>query len=189
MRCAWGRSQRRTHRCRHRNLGRRRDGLAGRALAQRRSRRGRPGQSWAGPVSARTIRRSSSIGDTAALIEAKGHASTRRCARRKANGQVRREADLCSHRGPRVTPKPFHYVHLGDLATIGRRAAVVKFGRLELKGFLGWVFWSVAHIYFLIGLRNRFVVAFNWFWDYITFQRGARLITDVPRGEDPTRGA
>jgi NADH dehydrogenase len=75
--------------------------------------------------------------------------------------------------------KPFHYVHLGDLATIGRRAAVVKFGRLELKGFVGWVFWSVAHIYFLIGLRNRFLVAFNWFWDYLTFQRGARLITDV----------
>lgn len=78
----------------------------------------------------------------------------------------------------RESYRPFRYVHLGDLATIGRRAAVVKFGRLELKGFVGWVFWSVAHIYFLIGLRNRFVVAFNWFWDYVTFQRGARLITD-----------
>jgi NADH dehydrogenase len=68
------------------------------------------------------------------------------------------------------------------LATIGRRAAVVKFGRLELRGFVGWIFWSLAHIYFLIGLRNRFVVAFNWFWDYITFQRGARLITEVSHG-------
>ena len=67
---------------------------------------------------------------------------------------------------------------------VGRRAAVVKFGRLELRGFLGWVFWSLAHIYFLIGLRNRFVVAFNWFWDYITFQRGARLITDVSISEN-----
>ena len=76
--------------------------------------------------------------------------------------------------------KPFRYMHLGDLATIGRRAAVVKLGPLELKGFIGWVFWSIAHIYFLIGLRNRFVVAFNWFWDYLTFQRGARLITDPP---------
>jgi NADH:ubiquinone reductase (H+-translocating) len=75
---------------------------------------------------------------------------------------------------------PFHYRHLGDLATIGRRAAVVKFGNLRLKGFVGWVFWSVAHIYFLIGLKNRFIVAFTWFWDYITFHRGARLITEVP---------
>ena len=83
----------------------------------------------------------------------------------------------------RELQKPFRYMHLGELATIGRRAAVVKFGALELKGFLGWLFWSLAHIYFLIGLRNRFVVAFNWFWDYITFQRGARLITDVPEGK------
>jgi NADH dehydrogenase len=75
---------------------------------------------------------------------------------------------------------PFRYRHLGDLATIGRRAAVVKFGNLRLKGFVGWVFWSVAHIYFLIGLKNRFIVAFTWLWDYITFHRGARLITEVP---------
>jgi NADH dehydrogenase len=75
---------------------------------------------------------------------------------------------------------PFRYHHLGDLATIGRRAAVVKFGNLRLKGFVGWVFWSVAHIYFLIGLKNRFIVAFTWLWDYVTFHRGARLITQVP---------
>ena len=74
---------------------------------------------------------------------------------------------------------PFRYRHLGDLATIGRRAAVVKFGNLRLKGFVGWVFWSVAHIYFLIGLKNRFIVAFTWLWDYVTFHRGARLITEV----------
>jgi NADH:ubiquinone reductase (H+-translocating) len=85
--------------------------------------------------------------------------------------------------------KSFRYVHVGDLATIGRRAAVVKFGRLELKGFVGWLFWSVVHIYFLIGLRNRFLVAFNWFWDYVTFQRGARLITDVADRRGPGRGA
>jgi NADH dehydrogenase len=75
---------------------------------------------------------------------------------------------------------PFRYMHLGDLATIGRRAAVVKFGRLQLTGFIGWAFWSVAHIYFLIGLRNRFIVAFTWLWNYLTFQRGARLITEMP---------
>ncbi len=72
---------------------------------------------------------------------------------------------------------PFRYVRLGELAAIGRRAAVVKLGRLQLRGFIGWLFWSVIHIYFLIGLRNRFVVAFTWLWSYLTFQRGARLIT------------
>ena len=74
----------------------------------------------------------------------------------------------------------FRYRNLGELATIGRRAAVVKFGRVHLKGLIGWLFWSFAHIYFLIGVRNRFIVAFTWLWDYLTFQRGARLITDVP---------
>ena len=77
-------------------------------------------------------------------------------------------------------PPPFRYRHLGDLATIGRHAAVVKLGRLELTGFLGWLFWSLVHIYFLIGVRDRFIVAFTWLWDYVTFQRGARLITEVP---------
>jgi NADH dehydrogenase len=80
-------------------------------------------------------------------------------------------------------PPPFHYRHAGDLATIGRQAAVVKLGRLELTGLLGWLFWSVIHIYFLIEARNRFLVAFNWLWDYVTFQRGARLITTVPTPE------
>ena len=75
---------------------------------------------------------------------------------------------------------PFRYRHRGDLATIGRRAAVVRIGRLHIKGILGWLFWSVVHIYFLIGLRYRFVVAFNWLWEYLTFQRSARLITEVP---------
>ncbi len=73
-------------------------------------------------------------------------------------------------------PPPFAYHHLGELATIGRKSAVVKLGVVQLTGFLGWLFWSAVHIYFLIGLRNRFVVALNWLWSYMTFQRGARLI-------------
>lgn len=77
----------------------------------------------------------------------------------------------------RETPQPFRYRHAGDLAAIGRRAAVVKIGRFELTGFLGWAFWGVAHIYFLIGLRNRFVVAITWLWSWLTFRRGARLIS------------
>ena len=77
-------------------------------------------------------------------------------------------------------PEPFVYHHVGDLATIGRKSAVVKLGVFQLTGFLGWLFWSAIHIYFLIGMRNRFVVALNWLWSYLTFQRGARLIGNAP---------
>jgi NADH dehydrogenase len=73
-------------------------------------------------------------------------------------------------------PAPFRYKHAGDLATIGRNDAVVRFGSLSLTGFPAWAFWSVVHIFFLIGARNRIAVAFNWLWDYITFQRSVRLI-------------
>jgi NADH dehydrogenase len=76
----------------------------------------------------------------------------------------------------RATPAPFVYHHAGDLATIGRKSAVVKLGVFQITGFLGWLFWSLIHVYFLIGMRNRFAVALNWMWSYLTFQRGARLI-------------
>jgi NADH:ubiquinone reductase (H+-translocating) len=85
----------------------------------------------------------------------------------------------------RPAPGPFVYHHVGDLATIGRKSAVVKVGFFQLTGFLGWLFWSAVHIYFLIGMRNRFVVALNWLWNYVTFQRGARLIGNAPRSVAP----
>ncbi len=74
---------------------------------------------------------------------------------------------------------PFRYRDYGSLATIGRKSAVVQIGRFKLKGFFAWVLWSVAHIYFLIGFRNRLAVALHWLWNYVTFQRGTRLITGV----------
>jgi NADH:quinone reductase (non-electrogenic) len=74
-------------------------------------------------------------------------------------------------------PPPFHYRDYGELATVGRNFAVVDFHWLKLKGRIAWLVWSVAHIYFLIGFRNRIAVALDWIWAYLTFQRGARLIT------------
>ena len=71
----------------------------------------------------------------------------------------------------------FRYRDKGSLATIGRAAAVADLGRLRFSGFLAWVFWWLVHIMFLIGFRNRFLVIFSWAWSYVTFQRGARLIT------------
>jgi NADH dehydrogenase len=128
------------------------------------------------------------VGDTAAVTDKNGHPVPGIAPAAKQMGTYVGKV-ISARIAGRELNKPFRYMHLGDLATIGRRAAVVKFGPLELKGFIGWVFWSVAHIYFLIGLRNRFVVAFNWFWDYLTFQRGARLITDPPNSGGSGRDA
>ncbi len=73
--------------------------------------------------------------------------------------------------------KPFQYRDYGTLATIGRKSAIVKLGRLELTGFAAWLFWAVVHIYFLINLRSRLFVAISWIGAYFTHHRGARLIT------------
>jgi NADH dehydrogenase len=75
------------------------------------------------------------------------------------------------------TPAPFHYKHAGSLAQIGKRRAVIDFGRIKLRGTLAWWIWGIAHIYFLIGLRNRLSVAMSWLWIYVRNQRTARLIT------------
>ena len=82
-------------------------------------------------------------------------------------------------------PAPFRYRHQGNLATIGRHSAIVDFGRVRLTGRLAWWFWGLAHIYFLIGVRAPMIVAAQWLWAYLTFGRGARLITGLaPLFED-----
>ncbi|HET7711763.1 MAG TPA: NAD(P)/FAD-dependent oxidoreductase [Thermoanaerobaculia bacterium] len=76
---------------------------------------------------------------------------------------------------------PFRYRDKGSLATIGRAAAVADIGRLHFGGFSAWIAWLTIHIFFLIGFRNRFLVLLQWAWAYLTFQRGARLITGEGR--------
>jgi len=72
---------------------------------------------------------------------------------------------------------PFKYSHAGNLATIGRNAAVVDFNGFTLRGWLAWWFWGIAHIYFLIGVRSPTLVSLQWLWSYLTYGKGARLIT------------
>ncbi|MET3926149.1 NAD(P)/FAD-dependent oxidoreductase [Devosia sp. 2618] len=72
---------------------------------------------------------------------------------------------------------PFVYKHAGDLATIGKRAAVLDFGWLQLRGWIAWWVWGIAHIYFLLDIKGRLAVATSWLWIYLTGQRSARLIT------------
>ncbi|HEX4948888.1 MAG TPA: NAD(P)/FAD-dependent oxidoreductase [Blastocatellia bacterium] len=71
----------------------------------------------------------------------------------------------------------FRYVDKGNMATIGRNAAVADLGKLHLSGFLAWLAWLFVHLIFLIGFRNRVAALFNWAWSYFTYQRGSRLIT------------
>jgi NADH dehydrogenase len=73
--------------------------------------------------------------------------------------------------------KNFHYLDKGNLATIGRAAAIAQFGKIHISGFLAWLAWLTVHIFFLIGFRNRLIVLIQWAWSYLTFERGARLIT------------
>jgi NADH dehydrogenase len=74
--------------------------------------------------------------------------------------------------------KPFRYIDYGNLSPIGRKAAVADLGRLRLSGLLAWLLWSFAHLWFLVGFRNRLVVFLDWAWAYVTFDRGVRLITE-----------
>jgi len=79
--------------------------------------------------------------------------------------------------------RPFRYRDYGQLATIGRSAAVAMFGRVRFWGWLAWVSWLSAHIFFLIGFRNRLVVLIDWAWAYWTFERSARIVARAA-GED-----
>ena len=98
-------------------------------------------------------------------------------------------ADVLRARMKARPTEPFRYRNNGSMATIGRKSAVAELGGIKLSGFSAWLLWCLVHVYFLIGFRNRFSVALNWSWNYITFQRGSRLITGISgsRIEDVTR--
>ena len=123
------------------------------------------------------------VGDTAAVADAQGRPVPGVAPAAKQMGRYVGRL-IAARIAGEPSPPPFRYRHQGDLATVGRNAAVVKLGRLELRGFLGWLFWGLVHVYFLVEVRERFIVAFTWLWEYLTFQRGARLITEVRR-DDP----
>ncbi len=95
---------------------------------------------------------------------------------RHAAAQIRR--DLAGR--PRTS---FHYVDKGDLATIGRAAAVARIAGVRLSGLIAWLTWVFIHILYLIGFRNRLIVMIQWAWAYVTYQRGIRLITGSPHVE------
>ena len=88
-----------------------------------------------------------------------------------------------------ITRPSFHYRNKGELATIGRSSGVGVIGRLELSGWVAWMAWWSVHIFFLIDFRSRLLVLINWAWSYLTFRRGARLITGPWSPRRRTSGA
>jgi NADH:ubiquinone reductase (H+-translocating) len=124
------------------------------------------------------------LGDVAAHTNPDGTPTPGLAPAAKQQGRYAARA-LAALRAGRELRQPFRYRDYGQLATIGRHSAVVNLRGWRISGWPGWWFWGLAHIYYLIGFRNRIVVAANWFWSYLTFGRGIRLITgDV---QDPAR--
>jgi NADH dehydrogenase len=80
-------------------------------------------------------------------------------------------------RGPGAAPpQPFRFRNRGNTAIIGRNAAIFDFGWMRLKGRLAWMLWAIVHVYLLVGFENRLRVSLQWFWRYLTYEQGARLI-------------
>ncbi len=123
------------------------------------------------------------IGDTATIDAWNGKPAPGIAPAAKQQGRY--VADTIKSRlGGDVSTQPFRYKHSGDLATIGKRAAIIDFGWIKIRGWFAWWLWGFAHIYFLIGVRNRLGVALSWLWIYATGDRSARLIT---QGERPSK--
>ncbi|MEL6689723.1 MAG: NAD(P)/FAD-dependent oxidoreductase [Pseudomonadota bacterium] len=118
------------------------------------------------------------IGDAAHIPWKDGTVPGIAPAAKQAGGYVgKRLAKIAAGQEP--SPEPFRYRHQGNLATIGRNAAVIDFGWAKLSGPIAWWLWGLAHVYFLIGVRRPVFVLLSWFWSYLTFQKGARLITGL----------
>lgn len=116
------------------------------------------------------------IGDTASVKQEGGNAVPGIAPAAKQQGSHVAKV-LKARLTERPEPAPFKYFHQGNLATIGKRAAVIDFGKIKLKGVIAWWIWGLAHIYFLIGTRSRLAVAWSWLWIYLTGHHSARLIT------------
>jgi NADH dehydrogenase len=116
------------------------------------------------------------IGDTVSINDPEGKPVPGIAPAAKQQGRYVAQVIKARLQGDKA-PAPFHYKHDGSLAQIGKRRAVIDFGWIKLRGSLAWWIWGIAHIYFLIGVRNRLTVAISWLWIYTRDQRSARLIT------------
>lgn len=123
------------------------------------------------------------IGDSAALMDANGRLMPGVAPAAMQMGKyVARLLERELRNGyPVQQPKPFAYKDRGMMATIGRSAAVVKVGKFKFYGWFAWVVWLFVHLLFLIGFRNKLAVLLQWFYSYIHYKRGARIITGMDK--------
>lgn len=125
------------------------------------------------------------IGDTAACTGADGKLLPGVAPVAKQQGEYVARLIRAKVNG-RAAPPPFRYRNYGNMATIGRKRAIADFGWFRLSGFAAWLLWCTAHIWFLAGYRNRLSVGANWMWNYLSFERNARLITGLGGTPAPT---
>lgn len=116
------------------------------------------------------------IGDASTLEDANGNPLPALAPVAKQQGAHAARAIIAQLRN-HPEPGPFRYRDWGTMATVGRSAAVGKFGRLEVTGFSAWLLWGAVHIAYLVGFRNRLSVMLNWLWAWLFYAKGSRLIT------------
>lgn len=124
------------------------------------------------------------IGDTASLTDANGRVVPGVAPAAKQAGHYVGQVISAAVRGT-ANPAPFRYRNPGNMATIGRRAGIADFGWISLRGPIAWWLWGIVHIYFLIDFRSRLTVSINWLWSFLTYKRGARLITSYRKTDEP----
>ena len=123
------------------------------------------------------------IGDTASLTDANGRVVPGVAPAAKQAGRYVGQVIAAAVRGA-AKPAPFRYRNPGNMATIGRRAGIADFGWISLRGPIAWWLWGIVHIYFLIDFRSRLTVSINWLWSFLTYKRGARLITSYRKTDE-----
>jgi len=116
------------------------------------------------------------VGDTATLTDANGRLVPGVAPAAKQAGRYVGQVIGALIKG-HAKPAPFRYRDYGNMATIGRRAGIADFGWISFRGPIAWWLWGIVHIYFLIDFRSRMTVSINWLWSFLTYKRGARLIT------------
>ena len=126
------------------------------------------------------------IGDAALALDPAGNPLPGLAPVAKQQGRYVAQAILRRHRGQRDAG-PFHYRDYGNMATIGRAKGVADFGAVHVYGWPAWALWAVAHVFFLIGFRNRFMVSAQWALAYATDKRPGRLIAWNPNEHERVR--
>jgi len=130
-----------------------------------------------GDLSVPGLDRVYALGDLTLLADAKGGNLPGLAQVAKQQGQYLGRALAQKIRSGSAS-QPFRYKNRGNTAIVGRHAAVFDFGWWQLKGWFAWSFWALIHVYLLVGFQHRLMVAIQWLWRYVTYERGSRLIAE-----------